>query len=257
MADKEKKKTSSFKNFFSRGKKEKKPDEQVPPDERGGSGEMNPDFGYSENMKKAVGGLSVTKDIPAPVKKEAVERKPDDIPNSSQAMPYDHADFENDEGEVVSHIPAAPRFEPVKKSLWSDDQPVRDDPVVTIDEINDLSGLILPKSATFEVEELKIHARSKVFDLKSSGGIPAYRETALRGEGFRTISEAATAIEAESPKKSILTKLNPLSAIHHQVEEYDRKIHGPLVDLTFRPRPGVEEIELYPVNEPYGFIRIS
>jgi flagellar protein FlaI len=129
--------------------------------------------------------------------------------------------------------------------------------VVTIDEINDLSGLIIPKSATFEVDELKIQARTKIFDLKSSGGIPAHKESALRGEGIRTISEAATVIEAEAPKASILAKLNPLSAIHHEVVEYDRKIHGPIVDLTFRPRPGVEEIELYPVNEPYGYIRIS
>lgn len=257
MADKEKKKTSSFINIFSRGKKEKRPDDQGSHGEQGGSGEMDLDFGYSETMKKAVGSLSATKEKQALQNEGAVERKHQDIPDSSQVPQYDQADFVSDEGEVVSQVHAAPRFEPVKKSLWSDEQPVRDDAVVTIDEINDLSGLIIPKSATFEVDELKIQARTKVFDLKSSGGIPLHKDNALRGEGFRTISEAATAIEAETPKKSVLAKLNPLSVIHHEVAEYDPKIHGPLVDLIFRPRPGVEEIEFYPVNEPYGYIRIT
>ena len=254
MADTGKKKASSFKNFFSLGKKEEEPGDKVNQEE---PGETDFDFGYSETSKKALGSAAATKSKRNPVREEEVKNKPSDVSDTSAAVQYNHANFETDEGEVISQGHAAPRFEPVRKTLWSDEQPVHDDAVVTIDEINDLSGLIIPKSATFEVDELKIQARTTIFDLKSSGGIPAYKESALHGEGIRTISEAATAIEAEAPKASILAKLNPLSAIHHEVVEYDRKIHGPIVDLTFRPRAGVEEIELYPVNEPYGYIRIT
>ena len=172
-------------------------------------------------------------------------------------MPYDHSDFENKRGEIVNRRFAAPRFEPGKKTLWSEEQPVREDIVVTIDEIDDLPGLILPKSATFEVDELKIKAPAKIFDLKSSGQIPAYNENALRGKELQGTMATITTIKAGSPKKSILKKMNPLRDILKEVTEYDRKIHGPLVDLTFRPKKGIEEIELYPVNEPYGYIRIT
>lgn len=257
MAEKEKKKTSSFKNFFSRGKKEKKADDHSRKGDQSGSDDTHLDIDNSESLKKVLGAPPIVKDQKTSVKKETIDRPPADVPDSLKVAQYPRADSESDDGEVVSHAHEAPRFEPVKKSLWSEDTPVSDDAVVAIDEINDLSGLIIPKSATFEVDELKIQARTKVFDLKSSGGIPVQKDSALRGDSFRTITETATAIEAESPKKNILAKLNPLSAIRTQIVEYDEKIHGPLVDLNFRPKPGVEEIELYPVNEPYGYIRIT
>ena len=257
MADRKNEKPSSLKRFFSWRKKEEQPDPQVTQGEEEDFKDTGLDLWESETKKMDLGSLSMTKDKQAPVKEEVVQSNSPDIQDSSLAVPHDLSDFENEEAEVVSHRFAAPRFEPVKKTIWSEEQPVRDDGVVTIDEIDDLSGLILPKSATFEVDELKVHALAKVFALKSSGRIPDYNDTALTGEEFRTISEAVTEIEAESPKKNILAKLNPLSAIHKEVSEYDRKIHGPLVDLTFRPRPGIEEIEIYPVNEPYGYIRIT
>jgi hypothetical protein len=257
MADRKNEKPSSLKRFFSRRKKEEQPDPQVTQGEEEDFKDTGLDLWESETKKMDLGSLSMTKDKQAPVKEEVVQSNSPDIQDSSLAVPHDLSDFENEEAEVVSQRFAAPRFEPVKKTIWSEEQPVRGDGVVTIDEIDDLSGLILPKSATFEVDELKVHAMAKVFALKSSGRIPDYNDTALTGEEFRTISEAVTEIEAEAPKKNILAKLNPLSAIHKEVSEYDRKIHGPLVDLTFRPRPGIEEIEIYPVNEPYGYIRIT
>ena len=49
---------------------------------------------------------------------------------------------------------------------------------------------------------------------------------------------------------------NLFKALRSEVEEYNQKIHGPLIDLTFHPKPGIEEIEVYPVNEPYTHVRI-
>jgi flagellar protein FlaI len=40
-------------------------------------------------------------------------------------------------------------------------------------------------------------------------------------------------------------------------EKYDPAIHGPMVDISYIPPQGVEEIELYPVNAPYAYIRIT
>lgn len=39
-------------------------------------------------------------------------------------------------------------------------------------------------------------------------------------------------------------------------ERYHPEIHGPLVDLTFRPSRSIEEVEVYPVHPPYAYIRI-
>jgi archaeal flagellar protein FlaI len=258
MDDKGKKRSSVFKKFFSWGKKEDIPDDKLETREQGGTSDSDPDFGLSEITKKALGSFSIPKDKQEPIKEEAVERKVPAPSDPSLGIQNPHSDFVNDEGDVVSRVHASPRFEPAKKSPWSaDEQPVRDEAVVTIDEINNFSGLIIPKSATFEVDELRMPAWTQPFDLKSTGRIPTNKDDTLSGEEFRTVIEAAAGIEAESPKKSILAKLNPLNVIHPEVVEYDRKIHGPLVDLTFRPRPGIEEIELYPVNEPYGYIRIT
>ena len=40
-------------------------------------------------------------------------------------------------------------------------------------------------------------------------------------------------------------------------EVYDPDIHGALVDLSYQPPQGVEEIEIYPVNPPFAYIRIT
>jgi flagellar protein FlaI len=251
MAEKEKKE-SSLRKLFSRGKKEEKP-EQMTLSELDESESRDFEFEFSEEIKRAVGPPPASGKMQPERKERAGEKD-----GEPAGMAFDaQGSYESGEGEVVSQAPAAPRFVPAKKSVWSEEKPSREEAVVSVDEINDLSGLVIPKSATFEVDELKIKARTQVFDLKSKGGIPSQKESVLKGEGFKSVTEAATAIEAEPPRTGILKKLSPLSVIRHEVSEYDPRIHGSLVDLTFRPRPGVEEIEIYPVNEPYAYIRIT
>ena len=75
--------------------------------------------------------------------------------------------------------------------------------------------------------------------------------------GFKDLDIAEAAAEAKpkiEPKKFGLSRL--FKAVHATLEEYDPKKHGPLVDISFRPQPGVEEVEIYPVNPPYAYIRI-
>jgi len=252
MAEKEKK-GSSLKKLFFRGKEEETP-KQMTFSDLGSPEEKDFDFEFSEELKRAIGPPGPSAPLESSVKGKAKTT----IDKSDRASNHDaRRSYEIDAGEVVSQVQSVPKFVPAKKNVWSDENPAHDDAVISIDEINDLSGLILPRSATFEVDELKIKARTQVFDLKSKGGIPSQKESFLNGEGIRSVTEAATAIEAGEPKTSLLKRLSPLSAIRREVSGYDSRIHGPLVDLTFRPRPGIEEIELYPVNEPYAYIRIT
>jgi len=61
----------------------------------------------------------------------------------------------------------------------------------------------------------------------------------------------------KEPKGSIFSKISKLSPLAKKREVYDPKVHGMMVDLTFQPPPGTEEIEVYPVNPPYAYIRIT
>ena len=47
-----------------------------------------------------------------------------------------------------------------------------DEKIISVDQISDLSGLILPKGATFKIEELKLHGRVNVFEGKGTGSLP-------------------------------------------------------------------------------------
>jgi hypothetical protein len=247
MAEKAKKE-SSLKKFFSRGKQEKNNTGTDSGDNGPDAGNL--DFSFAEGLNPAEGLVLKTKNGIRQEKPEAQKTgsKDSDLQQGNDIYPAGTAD--NAETRV------RPSFEPVKRSVWSGDTQGREEGVITISEMNDLSGLVLPKSATFEIDELKIKARTQIFDLKSRGGIPSHKESGLSGEEFKTVTQAVSAIEAEPPKAGILKKLNLLSVMRHEIDEYDPKLHGPLVDVNFRPRPGIEEIEIYPVNEPFAYIRI-
>ncbi|OPX67364.1 MAG: hypothetical protein A4E37_01428 [Methanoregulaceae archaeon PtaB.Bin056] len=169
------------------------------------------------------------------------------------------------EGSPDAKLEAAPehrppRFEPAKKTVWSEKKPVLEETVISIDQINDLSGLILPKGATFQIEEIKIQDRSNIFSFKGEGGTAAGKDLQkadLLDSGLKKVSEAAAEVQEGAGKGGLLAKLNPINVIRKVPVEYNMRTHGPLVDLTFRPRPGVEQTEVYPVNEPYAYVRIT
>jgi flagellar protein FlaI len=62
-------------------------------------------------------------------------------------------------------------------------------------------------------------------------------------------------------KKNLMDRIRALHddkcAAVAGVECYSAGIHGPLVDLTWDPVPDVEVIEVYPVNEPYAYVRVT
>lgn len=138
-----------------------------------------------------------------------------------------------------------------------------DEKIISVDQISDLSGLILPKSATFHVDELKLHSRISAYEGQSIGTLPDEFDEIWKKElskaGFKDldlgdVAGTGDAVTLPAAKKFSIASL--FAAIRTEEEEYDAKKHGPLVDLSFTPRPGVEEIEMYPVNEPYAYVRI-
>jgi archaeal flagellar protein FlaI len=139
-----------------------------------------------------------------------------------------------------------------------------DEKIITVDQISDLSGLILPKGATFKIEELKLHGRINAFEGTGGSSLPPEFAEIWKKE-FSTVGFKDLDIEEEMVTEKAKLKAEPrkfgllsiFNAIRSEQEDYDPKKHGPLVDLAFHPKAGVEEMEMYPVNEPYAYIRIT
>ena len=143
-----------------------------------------------------------------------------------------------------------------KKTRWSDgEQEGVEEAIVSVDEIKDISNLILPKGATFAIDEVKLHERTAVFDVKGGSEIVESWQSQLPSGVIKDIVIGKETGEETKPK-GLFGKLNIMKVIRKEVEEYNPRLHGPLVDLAFRPAPNIEEVEVYPVNEPYAFIRV-
>ncbi len=135
-----------------------------------------------------------------------------------------------------------------------------DERIISADQLSEYSGLILPKGATFQIEEINLHGRVNAFE--STGTLPPELADIWKREfsnaGFKDL-ESELSLENQKTdqtpvKKSRFATL--FGAIRQVTVEYDPKLHGPLVDLTFETIAGVEEMELYPVNDPYAYVRV-
>ena len=173
-------------------------------------------------------------------------------------------------GEAGQEEGEAARSKPVqaKRTRWSEieaeEAEEAEDTIVSVDEIKDISDLILPKGATFTIDEVKLHERTAVFDVKGggSGKVPSEMieswHAQLPSGVIKDIVIGTDGAQEEKKGKmgAFLGKLNIMKVIRPEIEDYNPKIHGPLVDLSIRAQPTIEEVEIYPVNEPYAYIRI-
>ena len=136
--------------------------------------------------------------------------------------------------------------------------------IVTVDQISDRSGLHLPAGATFEIEEITLPDHTGGPKRAGASSLPPELDPILKGDYARAglkdfdiyeKSEPGTEEKIPAPvKKFSITAL--FKALQPEVIEYNPGVHGPLVNLTFLPEPGIEEIDMYPVNEPFAYIRI-
>lgn len=136
------------------------------------------------------------------------------------------------------------------------------------DEVPDLAELILPEPAVVDVEDLHLDLKSRISDLIDETKLPSGIEVPPPEPAPTAVAAEAAAAQAvpdeevaAGPKRRLKFPKLKMPGIREviapRVEEYDPAVHGPLVDLSFSPPPSVEEIELYPVNEPYAYIRIT
>ncbi|MGB9176614.1 MAG: type II/IV secretion system ATPase subunit [Methanoregula sp.] len=178
------------------------------------------------------------------------------------------------EEEIVEIIDEDPRTalrkqKPAKKGAddTTEETPVvadEDEKIISVDQITDLSGRILPKGATFKVEEISLHGRISSFEGTGTSALPKEFAEIWKKEfstaGFKDL-DIEEEILAEKAKATSEAKKFGFASIFRahraEQEEYDPKVHGPLVDLSFFPKPGIEEMEMYPVNEPYAYVRIT
>ena len=210
----------------------------------------------------ARGAAPVAETEPAPV-----PQKP--APATLRASPRPAP--EDEVVEIIDEDPKAAlrKGKPAKKVVYqaAGETPVvadGDEKIVSVDQITDLSGLILPKGATFKIDEINLHGRINAFEGTGTSALPAEFAEIWKKEfstaGFKDldIDEEIMAEKAKAkPEAKKFGFASIFKAIHAEQEEYDPKLHGPLVDLTFVPKPGIEEMEMYPVNEPYAYIRIT
>ncbi len=96
-------------------------------------------------------------------------------------------------------------------------------------------------------------AKSGLKKFPSLKKLKSKEDTGLKGEDQSGSSSPA---EEKSKKRGFLSKLTSITP-QKQREVYNPDIHGPVVDLTYVPPPGVEEIEVYPVNPPFAYVRIT
>jgi flagellar protein FlaI len=146
---------------------------------------------------------------------------------------------------------APPEIEPVTDA---------DKKIVNVDQISDFSGLILPKGVSFKIDELQLHGRISSFE--GTGTLPPDFDEIWKKNfstaGFKDLDvESGIGLEKAKPSETKKPWFSSLfKAIHTTLEEYDPKKHGPLVDISFKPSPGIEEVEIYPVNPPYAYVQI-
>ncbi|MBT8507151.1 secretion system protein E [Methanomicrobiaceae archaeon CYW5] len=172
-------------------------------------------------------------------------------------------DEESDEqgGEVIVHTDAMDGPSP-GKTHWSTtaDSAGKTPGVVSIDELSGLSSLILAKGAELDLEEFHISEKDRQFDLVDRKQILSALDGLVQGDvdnldlSKMTPPETPASPVKEEKKRKFGGKI--FGKIIGEVEEYDPSIHGPVVDLTMNENDAVEEIELYPVNEPFAYIRI-
>lgn len=160
----------------------------------------------------------------------------------------------------------------IRKNGLSEKAAVQPDPVpdddgcgriIPKDQISDLSGLI-PQGATSKFDEIQLPGRVKAFGTMGPGSLPQDLDEIFRREfptaGFKDLEMEDGVGETKektlaAPRRFSLSSL--FRAVRQETEEYSPAEHGPLLDLSFDPKPGLEERELYPVNEPYAYVRIT
>jgi len=219
--------------------------------------------------------FSDSDDIPEPVA-ETAPSQPNPAPSAvltarKASTPARVLPAEEEIIEIIDEDPrdALRKGKPKKKVIYEPAEKTQpeteaDEKIISVDQITDISGLILPKGASFKIDEIDLHGHVKSFESTGTGVLPDEFTEMWKKEfstaGFKDLDIDEEIITPTVKAKSEAKKFglgSIFKKIRAEQEEYDPKVHGPLVDLSFVPKPGIEEMEMYPVNEPYAYVRIT
>ncbi|MDE4909064.1 type II/IV secretion system ATPase subunit [Methanogenium marinum] len=139
---------------------------------------------------------------------------------------------------------------------------LRKDGIISAEEAATISDHILSGGAELDLEEFHISNTAHNFEMDNRKEILAALDGIVDGDleklDFSKLKPAESVSEEDTNKDQKKKKFGQglFSKIMGKVVEYDPAIHGSLIDLSHESAEGIEEIELYPVNEPYAYIRI-
>jgi|GEM_PF-491154 len=134
--------------------------------------------------------------------------------------------------------------------------------IISAEEAASYSDLILSGGAELDLEDFHLSDRAYNFEMDNRKEILAALDGIVGGDVDKldlsklkqTESTPEETKELDGKKKKIGQGL--FGRIMGKSINYDPAIHGSLVNIPQSTDDGIEEIELYPVNEPYAYIRI-
>jgi flagellar protein FlaI len=133
-------------------------------------------------------------------------------------------------------------------------------------EIGSTSPPVVPRIRRIKPEAVKTETPQDILTTegsieKTSSKIPGLlkkKKQEKKKESTEPIEGSGIGRTEESGQKkaSLLSRLTSIKPQKAR-ETYDPQTHGELIDLTYVPPQGVEQIEVYPVNPPFSYIRIT
>ncbi|WP_326493495.1 type II/IV secretion system ATPase subunit [Methanogenium organophilum] len=138
----------------------------------------------------------------------------------------------------------------------------RNDGIISAEEAANFSDLILSGGAELDLEDFHISDSSRIFEMSNRTDIISALDEIVEGD-LESLDlskmRPAESLSEEGPEQVDQKKKfgqGIFGKIRGKVVQYDPAIHGSLINLAHDSADGIEEIELYPVNEPYAYIRI-
>jgi len=139
-----------------------------------------------------------------------------------------------------------------KEEIKDDKTGVEPEETLSLSAGYDFSGENREKMIPFETGDVIQVKKNK----KTRFGRRKDRRSGIKTKTGEENEGYSPEIEIEEEKR-VFGRFELKKAFAQKVEEYDSRIHGPLVDLVFKDEPGIDEVEVYPVNEPYAYVRIT
>lgn len=198
----------------------------------------------------------------------------DRIMHDYRSIINDASDQEDEESEEPESTPAealiqkdTPSDEPEEEPTEEEDDGHSGIKVIEAEAEGSesvLSELIMPSGEKLDIENL----RSRIGDSRTLEHRRVILPETVESVWEKTLEEI-TQLEKEEvvtpeveevplPKPSLIERvIGRFEGKKIVLEDYDMDKHGPLVDTTLSEDFPYEEVELYPVNEPYAYMRIS